>query len=69
MLLEGLILDQFIHQLLKKNYKSEDVISEYPKSWFKGMDIKKVISSKYDKKVNKYGVKCGSSLEDLCMLK
>ena len=49
----------------KKHYKSEDVIEEYPKSWFKGIDIKKmVISPKYDKKVNKYGVKCGSELED-----
>ena len=48
-----------------KKYNSEDVISEYPKSWFRGMDIeKKLISSKYDKNVNKYGVKCGSSLED-----
>ena len=51
--------------ITKKNYKSKDVISEYPKSWFKGIDIeKKITSSKYDKKVNKYGVKCGSSLED-----
>jgi hypothetical protein len=49
----------------KKHYKSEDVIKEYPKSWFKGIDIEKmVISPKYDKKVNKYGVKCGSDLED-----
>ena len=49
----------------KKHYKSEDVIKEYPKSWFKGIDIEKMVtSSKYDKKVNKYGVKCGSDLED-----
>ena len=49
----------------KKHYKSEDVIKEYPKSWFKDIDIDKmVISSKYDKKINKYGVKCGSELED-----
>jgi hypothetical protein len=49
----------------KKHYKSEDVIKEYPKSWFKDIDIEKmVISPKYDKKVNKYGVKCGSELED-----
>ena len=48
----------------KKHYKSHDVIKEYPKSWFKGIDIEKmVISPKYDKKVNKYKVKCGSSLE------
>ena len=49
----------------KKHYKSEDVIEEYPKSWFKGIDIEKMVtSSKYDKNVNKYGVKCGSDLED-----
>ena len=48
-----------------KHYKSEDVIEEYPKSWFKGIDIEKMVtSSKYDKKVNKYGVKCGSDLKD-----
>ena len=47
-----------------KNYKSGNVIREF-KDWFKGMDIeKKVTSSKYDKNINKYKVKCGSSLED-----
>ena len=47
-----------------KNYDGKAVISEYPKTWFKGPDIDKlVISEKYDRKVNKYGVKCGSSLE------
>ena len=49
----------------KKHYKSEDVIkAKYPKSWFKGIDIEKMVASKYDKKINKYGVKCGSELED-----
>ena len=49
----------------KKHYKSEDVINEYPKSWFKGINIEKfVTSSDYDKNVNKYKVKCGSELED-----
>tara|TARA_B100000767_G_C19531309_1_gene436700 strand:- start:78 stop:632 length:555 start_codon:yes stop_codon:yes gene_type:complete len=48
-----------------KNYNGKKVISEYPKTWFNGIDIEKeVISEKYDKKVNNYGVKCGSSLED-----
>ena len=48
-----------------KNYKGKTVIKKYPKDWFKGIDIeKKVISQKYDKNVNKYKVKCGSSLED-----
>ena len=50
--------------ITNKNYKSANVIKEF-KDWFKGMDIeKKVISSKYDKNVNKYKVKCGSSLEN-----
>jgi len=48
-----------------KKYTSSSAIKEYPKSWFQGINIDKmVISLKYDKKVNKYGVKCGSSLED-----
>ena len=49
----------------KKHYKSEDVIKEYPKSWFKGINIEKMVTSPdYDKNINKYKVKCGSSLED-----
>jgi len=48
----------------KKHYKSEDVIKEYPKSWFKGIDIDTmVISPDYDKNINKYKVECGSTLE------
>tara|TARA_B100001287_G_C22676836_1_gene528173 strand:- start:1048 stop:1596 length:549 start_codon:yes stop_codon:yes gene_type:complete len=48
-----------------KSYKGKTVIKKYPPEWFKGIDIdKKVISQKYDKNVNKYKVKCGSSLED-----
>ena len=42
----------------KKHYKSEDVIKEYPKSWFKGIDIGEMVTSpKYNKKVNKSKVK------------
>ena len=38
---------------------------EFPEDWFEGLDIQKqVISSTYDKKVNKYNVKCGQSLLD-----
>ena len=49
----------------KKHYKSHDVIKEYPKSWFKGIDIEKMVtSSDYDKNINKYKVKCGSDLKD-----
>ena len=47
-----------------KNYKGKTVIKNLPDDWFKGMDIdKKITSSKYDKNVNKYKVKCGSKLE------
>ena len=50
--------------ITKRKYTSKEVIEEYPKSWFQGIDVDKMItSSKYDKKVNKYGVKCGSTLE------
>ena len=50
--------------ITKKKYKSKDVIKEYPKSWFKNVDIATmVISSDYDKNINKYKVVCGSSLE------
>ena len=49
----------------KKHYKSHDVIKEYPKSWFKGIDIEKMVTSQdYDKNVNKYKVKCGTGLDD-----
>ena len=49
----------------KREYDGKRVISEFPKSWFQGLDInREVISKEYNKAVNKYGVKCGSSLED-----
>ena len=48
-----------------KHYKGKTVIKKYPKSWFQVVVIDKyVTSSKYDKNINKYKVKCGSSLED-----
>ena len=48
----------------KKKFKSSEVISEFPKSWWKGIDIPNMLtSSVYNKNVNKYGVKCGTSLE------
>ena len=47
-----------------KNYNGS--LKEYPEDWFKGMDVKKKVQSPdYDKKVNKYKVKCGSSSSDL----
>ena len=48
----------------KRNYTSNQVIKEYPSTWFKDIDIKSMVtSSEYDKTINKYKVKCGSSLE------
>ena len=50
--------------ITKKKYTSAQVIKEYPKSWFNDIDIDTMVTSKeYDKNVNKYKVKCGSSLE------
>ena len=50
--------------ITKQSYSEEDAIKEYPENWFKGINVKKKITSpNYDKKVNKYKVKCGSSLE------
>jgi hypothetical protein len=47
-----------------KKYTANQVIKEYPVSWFSGLDKETfVVSPTYDKTVNKYGVKCGSSLE------
>jgi len=48
----------------KNKFKSSEVISEFPKSWWKGIDIPNMLtSSVYNKNINKYGVKCGTSLE------
>ena len=48
-----------------KTHNGKIAIREYPSSWFKDININThVISQKYDKNINKYKVKCGSSLED-----
>ncbi|CAM9665409.1 unnamed protein product [Phaeothamnion confervicola] len=45
-----------------ESYK--DAWKEFPEDWFTGSDIRKEVASpSYDKGVNKYGVKCGGSLE------
>jgi hypothetical protein len=50
--------------ITNKDYTPEEAMKGLPKEWFKGLDIdKQVASPTYDKKVNKYKVKCGSSLE------
>lgn len=48
-----------------KTYKS--AYKEFPKHWFRGLNIKKQISrpfNEYDKKINKYKVKVGLTLEE-----
>jgi len=48
----------------KKSYTAAEVTKEYPKEWFKGLNMKKqVTSSNYQNSVNQYNAKCGGSLE------
>ena len=48
----------------QKKYKGKKVIEEFPKNWFTGLDLEqKILSQNYDKKLNKYGVECGTSLD------
>ena len=56
--------DQYIRLLLKK-YKN--VHEKYPKSWWKDIPDTMMTNSweNYDKKINKYGVKVGTTLEFL----
>ena len=47
--------------------KYKNAHKEFPKSWFRGLDIDKQITrpySKYSKQVNKYKVKVGMTLKD-----
>ena len=47
-----------------KHYTPGEAMRGLPKEWFKGLDMEtQVTSSTYNKKLNKYKVKCGSSLE------
>ena len=45
----------------KRNYKN--VHKKYPKSWWKNIPEKKLSQSKYDKSINKYKVKVGTTLD------
>ena len=48
-----------------KDYKGKSVIRGLPKEWFKGINIEThVVSSNYDKNINKYKVKVGSTLRE-----
>lgn len=42
----------------------KDAHKEFPKDWFEGLDVGRMITSKtYRADINTYGVKCGGSLE------
>jgi len=46
-----------------RKYRGEDVIREFPRSWFKGLDFSTMVcASSYSKHVNQYKVSCGGSL-------
>ena len=47
--------------ITKQTYKNEHL--KFPKKWWDGVPDNILINTKYDKKINKYGVKCGTSLE------
>ena len=50
--------------ITNKKYKNE--YKQFPKEWWENIDINWLIKpdEKYDKKINKYKVSCGSPLED-----
>jgi hypothetical protein len=54
-----------IHSAVTGNdYTPNQSMRGLSKDWFKGLDMDKMVtSSTYDKNVNKYKVKCGSTLE------
>ncbi len=51
------IQSKFYNNILKNQHK------KYPKSWWKGIPEKWLSSNDYDKSINKYGVKVGTTLE------
>lgn len=53
------IKSMFFKKIIEKRHL------KYPKSWWKGINDKKMVTpwDKYDAKINKYGVYCGSTLE------
>ena len=47
-----------------ETYSSKQVLAEFPKDWFEGLDVRtQLCSKKYRKEENRYGVKCGGSLD------
>jgi len=47
----------------KRSYTSAEAIAEYPKSWFEGLNMEKqVTSSRYNSRLNRYKIKCGTTL-------
>lgn len=46
-----------------KSYQGKNLLKEFPREWFKSLDLAKCVCSQtYDKNVNKYRVSCGGSL-------
>lgn len=44
-------------------YQAKDVVSEYPKDWFEGLNMsRQVCSTVYDKGVNRFNAECGGDL-------
>ena len=53
-----------IYSSVTKQTYGDEVWQELPPDWLEGLDIEtEVASSDYHKEVNRYGVKCGASLE------
>lgn len=48
--------------ITNKNYKNQH--KKFPKEWWIGINDKLLIQEKYDKSVNKYGVKVGQGLQE-----
>ena len=48
--------------ITKKNYKNEHL--KFPKEWWEKIEDSMLISEKYNSKINKYKISCGSKLKD-----
>jgi len=59
----GTYFRDIVSAVTNKKHKGRDVIKEYPKDWFKGIDVATLVCSPtYKKQVNKYKASCGASL-------
>lgn len=59
----GTYFRDIVSAVTGKRYKGRDVIKEFPKDWYKGLDLDTAVCSQgYSKSVNQYKVTCGGSL-------